>query len=344
MSKIARFEEEYPSLDSYWRSIILFGKNSASYKFALAKSLLEIVPTGKTEISLEELALPFSKHLCEHLKKAPKQGTSARSQFLEACNNFNQEIITHDELIDITVKKGFNNVIDAFHNVNNSSIPVQFYDKDYSSRNKKIILTDDLFKLQQLPYFKDFDHEAEARWNLVETAWELGVAKNLLSVNYDDNHQLFFVNQDLKRKDVTSARDALNGYQKGRCFYCFDDITIDSSNENLCDVDHFYPHMLQPSMPEVNLNGVWNLVLACPKCNRGMNGKFAAIPATKYLERLHKRNEYLINSHHPLRETLMMQTGMTEEQRVHFLKTIDKFAINRMRHRWETEQVKEPTF
>ena len=32
MSKIARFEEEYPSLDSYWRSIILFGKNSASYK------------------------------------------------------------------------------------------------------------------------------------------------------------------------------------------------------------------------------------------------------------------------------------------------------------------------
>lgn len=170
------------------------------------------------------------------------------------------------------------------------------------------------------------------------------MAKNLLSVNYDDNHQLFFVNQDLKRKDVTSARDALNGYQKGRCFYCFDDITIDSSNENLCDVDHFYPHMLQPSMPEVNLNGVWNLVLACPKCNRGMNGKFASIPATKYLERLHKRNEYLINSHLPLRETLMMQTGMTEEQRVNFLKTIDRFAINQLIHRWETEQVKEPTF
>ena len=138
LSKIARFEEEYPSLDSYWRSIILFGKNSASYKFALAKSLLEIVPTGKTEISLEELALPFSKHLCEHLKKAPKQGTSARSQFLETCNHFNQGIITHAELIDTTVKKGFNNVIDAFHNVNNSSIPVQFYDKDYSSRNKKL--------------------------------------------------------------------------------------------------------------------------------------------------------------------------------------------------------------
>lgn len=97
-------------------------------------------------------------------------------------------------------------------------------------------------------------------------------------------------------------------------------------------------------MLEVNLNGVWNLVLACPTCNRGRNAKFASIPATKYLERLHKRNEYLINSHHPLRETLLMQTGMTEEQRVHFLKTMDKFAINRVSHHWETEQVKEPTF
>lgn len=66
----------------------------------------------------------------------------------------------------------YNNVINAFHNVNKASIPVHFYDKDYSSRNKKIILTDDLFKLQQLPYFKNFYHEAEARWNLVETAWE----------------------------------------------------------------------------------------------------------------------------------------------------------------------------
>lgn len=344
MSQIAKFEQEYPSLDSYWRSIILFGKNSASYKFALAKSLLDIVPTGKSEISLEELALPFSKHLCEHLKNAPKQGTSSKSQFLEACHNFNQGIITHEELIDVTVKKGFNNVIDAFHNVNNQSIPVNFYDKAYSYRNKKIILTDNAYRLQENPYFNNFMNETEARWNLVETAWELGVSKNLLSVNYDDDNKLFFVNQDLKRKDVTSARDALNGYQKGSCFYCFDDITLDSLSNNLCDVDHFYPHVLQASLPQVNLNGVWNLVLACPKCNRGVNGKFAAIPATKYLERLHKRNEYLINSHHPLRETLMMQTGITEDSRVNFLKTIDRFSINMMIHRWETEQVKEPKF
>ncbi|MFY0678229.1 MAG: hypothetical protein JXR18_13175 [Neptuniibacter sp.] len=31
-----------PTLSSYWRSIILFGQNSASYKFALAKSLIDL--------------------------------------------------------------------------------------------------------------------------------------------------------------------------------------------------------------------------------------------------------------------------------------------------------------
>ena len=49
--EIAKFQEEHPSLDSYWRSIILFGNNVASYKFALAKSLLEIAPTGKSVIT-----------------------------------------------------------------------------------------------------------------------------------------------------------------------------------------------------------------------------------------------------------------------------------------------------
>ncbi|MDF5722160.1 MAG: hypothetical protein PUP91_17065 [Rhizonema sp. PD37] len=39
-----------PTLEEYWRAIILFGKNAASYKFALAQSLLELAPTGKSII------------------------------------------------------------------------------------------------------------------------------------------------------------------------------------------------------------------------------------------------------------------------------------------------------
>ena len=44
-----------PKLEDYWRSIILFGRNVASYKFALAKSLLELQPESGQLIKLEEL-------------------------------------------------------------------------------------------------------------------------------------------------------------------------------------------------------------------------------------------------------------------------------------------------
>ncbi len=70
-------------------------------------------------------------------------------------------------------------------------------------------------------------------------------------------------------------------------------------------------------------NGVSNLVLACTDCNRGVNGKFANLPALPLLQRLHERNEYLITSHHPLRETLIVQTGCSTEKRQQFLQQLD---------------------
>ena len=62
------FYENDPSLQSYWRSIVLYGNNVASYKFALAKSLIDLKGQPSDLIKLEDLAVPFSKHICEHLK------------------------------------------------------------------------------------------------------------------------------------------------------------------------------------------------------------------------------------------------------------------------------------
>ena len=39
---MAIFFENDPTLQSYWRSIILYGRNVASYKFALAKALIDL--------------------------------------------------------------------------------------------------------------------------------------------------------------------------------------------------------------------------------------------------------------------------------------------------------------
>lgn len=344
MSIIEVFQEEYPSLDSYWRSIILFGRNVASYKFALAQSLLELTEQQQTEVTLDELAIPFSRHLCEHIVDSPKQATSNSSRFLTACTNFNDGAISHDNLLAITTKLGFNNVIDAFHIVNNGELPVRFFKKNYTGGSKKIILTNEIYKLKEFTNPENFISETEARWNLVETAWNMGISYNLLNVSYNDEKKLFFIDNEFRRKDITSARAALNGYQKGKCFYCFDDISVDSQADSVCDVDHFFPHILQQHMPNVNFDGLWNLVLACKECNRGSYGKFAKVPKLSYLTRLFKRNEFLISSHHPLRETLIKQTGETIEARKAFLQKMDQNAIALLVHRWETEQVGEGVF
>lgn len=338
------FVQEYPSLESYWRSVILFGQNVASYKFALAKSLLEVSPTANTFISLDDLSEPFSRHILEHLKVNDKQITSNSSSFIDACRNFNAGTLGKDELIRTTVKYGYANVLDAFHVVNREEIPVKFFDKSTNGKQKGIILTDNIFRLMESIQNPNLPHEVEARWNLVETAWKLGMKSSLVAVHYDDTDNMFYAQEDkFRRTTVTSARNALNGYQKGKCFYCFRDISVDPSSDDLADVDHFFPHTLK-KLTAVNLDGVWNLVLACKSCNRGDNGKFARVPAIRLLDRLHKRNNFFIESHHPLRETLILQIGKLERDRHSFLSKVDKMAINALIHRWQPVNELAPAF
>ena len=210
--------------------------------------------------------------------------------------------------------------------------------------NKGIRLTDNLFKLFYVydNSAKDLNQETESRWNLVEKAWELNINKNLIAVEFDQGtKQLFTQDTKHRRTNITTSRGALNGYQKSRCFYCFKEISISSVDDLLADVDHFFPHLLKPQVATagccrpVNVDGVWNLVLSCPECNRGENGKFAQVPSLELLERLHTRNEYLIGSHHPLRETLIMQTGNTERDRKYFLDKSYRFSKINLIHVWQ---------
>jgi hypothetical protein len=335
-----------PSTENYWRGVILLGRNVASYKLALAKSLLELASAqGKTFFTLEELAVPYTRHLTEHLKRADKQITSKGSQFLEICRNFNHGKKSRTELIDATVRLGFNNVIDAFHVVNNGPIPTRFF-VDERSTKKGIILTDALFSLTGHVQAANLPVEVEARWRLVETAWALQLPPHLLAVQYDSDLETLFVETRGARVDVTGCRDALNGYQKGKCFYCFANVMVCNGRESNVDVDHFFPLGLTqfPEFAQVNLNGVWNLVLACETCNRGSGGKFMRVPNTRYLERLHSRNQFFVESHHPLRETLMNQTGQAESERRDYLQQAHMAATVRLLHPWECHDERPPEF
>ena len=329
------FQFNDPSLESQWRAIILFGKNSASYKFAFAKSLLEFIDNETTRVSLEELSEPFSRNIVNHLKKNDKQGNSKSSTFLNGCRSYISNELDYSELLKLTEKKGFVNVVDAFQNVNGDQIPNLFYHKNYIGRKKEIVFTDELLRLKESFHFQNFDQEVEARWNLVETAWNLNINPNLLEVKYDKSNSIFFIQNDLmKRKDVTSVKDALNGYQKGKCFYSFQDISINSTSQNICDVDHFLPHSnkLTHSKNGANINGVWNLVLADSTINRQKSSK---VPQKRFLNRLYSRNEFYINSKHPLAETIINQTGLTKDIRKRFLEKHYNLAVENSIQTWK---------
>ncbi len=332
------FQINDPSLESQWRSLILFGKNSATYKFAFAKALIDLIDAQKTTISLADLAVPFSSYIVEHLKVNDKQGNSQSSKYLSSCRDYINNKISVDQLYRDTERLGFVNVIDAFQNVNGGVIPIPFYEKNFVEGKKEIIITDSLLKLRDTFQYKNLEQEVEARWKLVETAWSLEVNRNVLQVQYSEDDKLLFVQSNaMRRVNITSVRDALNGYQKGKCFYSFQNISISKNDStNMCAVDHFLPHTnkLYHIDADTNINGVWNLVLADAKTNKH---KSARIPEKRFLERLFNRNEFYIESKHPLAETIINQTGNTRQQRISFLEKQYNLALGLSIQKWKPE-------
>ena len=77
--------------EDYLRAVVLYGRNVASYKFALAESLFQIALEEKELVTLEKLAGPFSEALCRHLQLEDKHTTSPSSKFLNTLRDFNQK-------------------------------------------------------------------------------------------------------------------------------------------------------------------------------------------------------------------------------------------------------------
>src|SRR4051812_43477162 len=143
-------------------------------------------------------------------------------------------------------------------------VPVRFFvDERDAGGAPAIRLTDDLRQLAASVQGAALSAEAESRWRLVETAWQLNLPRAGVAVDVDLTQQLLFVER-IRRVNLTGVRPALNGYQKGRCFYCNAGISLPAA-----DVDHFLPWILKDRGAMPDADGVWNLVLACKRCNRG---------------------------------------------------------------------------
>ena len=92
--------KELPDKDLF-RSVVLYGRNVASYKFALAESLLYLGKEGKNIITLDELADPFSTALLRHLEESNKQGISKSSTFLNTLREYRDNETTKDKMYEV---------------------------------------------------------------------------------------------------------------------------------------------------------------------------------------------------------------------------------------------------
>ena len=301
------FQDATPTPAGDWRHIVRFGRNVASYKFALSSTLLNLAAQQQTFVRLEDLAVPYAASICEHLLAEDRQSTSARSRFLDACRSRNRGELDAAQLAETTVRFGFNNVVDAFH-ISRGGEPTQtrFFTDERATRHG-ITLTDHLLELANGPQAQVLPLEVDARWNLVQTSWGLGLGTRLVSfeITPDEDAVDLYAPSRLRRAPITGVRDALSGYQDGRCAYCNTPFT-DIGTSRVA-VDHVLPFVLiSRGWHDGDLHQVWNLVLACYACN---SAKRDRPPAAAWMPWLEQRGEHLITSHRPLRETLISQLG-----------------------------------
>ena len=306
------------------RTITLFGKNVATYKFALALALLK-VESNQSTMKFADLQESFLKEFLLHYEEVPQQFSSGKpTRITEACDLYIKTGKTHsafEVLKESTAALWHNYVFDAFHNVGGGTIDDKWWLFDHDSNNKSLVLTDRLLELRESSFEKEIMiNEILARWSIVQSAWASGVSTNL--VTHSETEGLVISSQNgSKRVSLRSALGALLPYQKGRCFYCdaLVDKTSQSSEDLFPDVDHFFAHSYISGLKtegnkralSINKDGIWNLVIACKACNRGANGKFDSRPPPQFFEKLVKRNMLFIEEHkHAFRSGVLTSLGV----------------------------------
>jgi 5-methylcytosine-specific restriction endonuclease McrA len=292
--------------EDFWRTIILYGLNQATYKIALGQSLIRFSEQQKNFVSMTELAEDFFDMYKERLKSGkPQLAQPNRLTAMERIvTEFNIGKITRFEAIEKVERDAFNDVIDRFHTVDKLEIPMRFYEKS----DKGIYIFDNVYDI-----FSDKDNavlvnELNSRWDLLEGAFEI---KRNNSHIVNDIRKIYLVN-GYERTDITKNRSVLNGYQNNVCFYCGEHMS-----EEDVHVDHVIPRQL------INHDDIWNLVLSHGFCNLQKSDN---LPDRHYIEKLIERNEYFIKSSHPISNKLKGQLGNTPKQRRSTVDTIYEHA------------------
>jgi 5-methylcytosine-specific restriction endonuclease McrA len=314
------------------RTLLLFGKNSATYKFALFHALMN--QKAKSVINKKELVSDYLEVFIQHYQKVPSQFQGGnRPEILKFVDEYlrgNKTDNDWSELCFMASKLMFNHVFDAFQNVAGGTLPEEYKLFDYVKSEGNLYLTDGLgLVLENQNAVSSLLNENKSRWLIVATAWLNNVSPNIISYNRENNDLIIENKNSDKRINIRSAVAPLMSYQHGKCFYCNKplDPSGHAHDHNFPDVDHFYPHThlitankknsISLLDPRINKDGIWNLVLACQECNRGVGGKSDAIPNKSYVEKLVNRNLLFTEEHkHSFKEGVLASLNVSNVRQI----------------------------
>ncbi|WP_324276837.1 HNH endonuclease [Blastococcus brunescens] len=168
-----------------------------------------------------------------------------------------------DRLLDAAVASMPQMVMKKFHNLRGvGEVGHRFYEIRGRGSSRRLTLTPQMLAIARHEVL--LGPELDARWSIVEACFDAEVGRGLIGtgviVSADGEHLL----TPIRRVAVAGAREALIGFQHGRCFYCGEPVTLAAGAVH---VDHVYPFALMKSgiWDGPDLNGVWNLVVACPR-------------------------------------------------------------------------------
>lgn len=283
----------------YWKAIILYGLNQATYKIALGKTLLELSTQGQERIDWGTLSKGFLDNYLQRLKEnpLPQQANPSRRTVME---NIARMVelgqLTYNDAIKKVEADAFGDVIPRFHTIGRDTdmAKEKFYHFDFG---RNLYLHDSLFRISEERKLELID-ELDARWSLLEGAfimnhegWEL--ANDIRDIYLKDGYD---------RKSLTPNIPFLKGYQGNTCFYCGEPIA-----EGDIHVDHVLPRQLLMN------DEIWNLVLSHSLCNLS---KEDSLVGPHYLEKLIARNENVMGSNHPWKKRIADQIGATKSARI----------------------------
>ncbi len=283
----------------YWKGIVLYGLNQATYKIALGKTILELASAGNEVVSWELLSKVYLDNYIERLKlsDAPQQNNPARRTKMERIvEQLNKGIINYDSAIELVGLEAFNDVIPRFQTIGTDKeiVGEKFYHFDFG---KKIFLHDPVFKINEESSLV-LKEELDARWGLLEGAFSILHGDWKLSNSVRE----IYIENSTSRKNLTNNIPFLQGYQGNSCFYCGESIVNNDTH-----VDHVLPYQFTQH------NEIWNLVLSHSICNLNKND---SLIGKHYFEKLIARNENIMGSNHPWKKKIADALGNTRIERM----------------------------